>query len=134
MSEYVILKNQMNEGCDYTIACGKDYKFVTSDKTMDEMEIELVKSFFIDEEEGARMSLEEVASCCKIERDERWLEELILISIEDKEVRHVDIENWFNKMREISENLDEERKVVESHQKDVDDLERLRKLYPDQFK
>lgn len=134
MSEYIILKSQSGEGCDYTIACGKKYEFVTSDKTIDEMEVELVKSLFVDPLEAESMSIEEVASCCRIERDERWLEELILISVEDKEVRHIDIEAYFEKMLEMSKNVEEERKFVEEQQKDIDDLERLRKLYPDQFK
>lgn len=33
LKEYTLLMKQMNEGCDYTIACGKNYQFITSERT-----------------------------------------------------------------------------------------------------
>lgn len=133
MTQYIILKNQGAEGCDYTIACGKDYEFREESLNIDEMEELLAKELFA-YSEARDMTIEEVATCCRMEKSERWLEELIIISVEAKEVRHVDTDAWFEKFVAIKESMEEELAAVESKNKDMEDLERLKKLYPDQFK
>lgn len=133
MARYVILKTQEGEGCDYMIACGKDYEIVESKKNMQEMEEYFVKYCFVNDE-ADDYSMEELAMSKRLRKDDDWLKELIIISLETGEINSVNLEAWFEKLSNWSINLQAEKEKQDQIEKDMMDLERLKELYPDRFK
>lgn len=82
MNKYLLLRKQNDMGCDYTIACGRDYNFINTELDLDEfIEREIMKEMSNGEFEDMK---ELIRYIDKVDRNHEFsLEEMIVIDLSD---------------------------------------------------
>lgn len=127
MFKYTVLMQQSSEGCDYSIACGKDYDFINSDNEQHFKEItdaayNYLMNFYFEGWADSEGFYDLSDYTYDDPFDDRHLKEFIIISNDTGETHNFDLDEFYQGIK----NTIEENKERIERSKDEAEFERLK--------
>lgn len=134
MPRYVVLKDQKLDPCDYTIGWGKNFHIEKSDLNVKDFKELMIKRAIMGDEDEINESLEELITEYSLERDERFISEITVIDLDNGGSVHVmDMNLVFDGLESMKTELENMMKP-QSYDQDMEELKRLKQMYPEKFK